>query len=254
MIQETRKTFLLHTMAIPGPKVFIAYAHNPEPYDILEQPDIETAILHNPGLSVQELQRLFDQECYEHQISRDTKISEHMKLVYLFANFLRSSGVNVEFDQDLNDVGCDNYLKWCLDKIEASQHVILIVTPSLKDFLRSKAPDEEWLFVGDSLYNLIEGNSKPFLPVFLNIPKDNDLLPVSLHNSSRYEVWGDFTLKNERTDNLVDLYARLIGEDRFNIPRPPVSIVQIPKKKSRGKAYLSAIIIACIAIYMWQLF
>lgn len=223
-----------------APKVFIAYTHNPDHYEELQPPDLQTAMYNNPGKTIEQLEQAFTQEIEEHKAHQERKIREHKRSVYCFANFLQSSGVTVEYDQSCTDTGYNNQMRWFQARIEASQYVILIATPSLQDFLRGEVPREkEMLFVGDYFYNLIEGKSKRFLSVFLNRPKDVSLLPVSLKMGDKYEILEPFDVSYERSDDLVQLYALLTDRNRFVAPCAPSGggIVPLPKKKGRGKQF-----------------
>ena len=220
-----------------GPKVFIAYTHNPYHYEELQPPDLQAAIDSNPGLTREQLEQDYAREVEELETIQEGNIRNHMKLVNCFARFLQSNGVTVEYDQTGADTGHGgNHMKWFQDRIEASQYVMLIATPSLHDFLRGDVPSErEMLFTGEYLYNLIEGKSKRFLSVFLNEPKNNSLLPVSLRMGDIYHISEPFDVRYERSDDLAQLYALLTDQNRFVAPCAPVGgIVPIMKKKGRG--------------------
>lgn len=223
----------------PQSKVFIAYPHNPVPYVQIAPPNVTEVLLRNPGMTEEEVQRLAKEEVIRHAQAEEKGIEANKRLVFQFAQFLQKSAVTVLYDQMLTDSGASNLMKWSQQHIEDSDFVILIVTPSLCDFLFNEVPPEkEYLFIGDFLYNLVHNPpaDKPLLPVFLERVKDIGLLPKALEASTSYEIWPPFSLECiPRNDELESLYARLTGQNRYEQPKPPLSgpIKLAPRRKRR---------------------
>ena len=173
----------------PQPKVFIAYPHNPVPYVQIAPPNVTEVLLHNPGMMEEEVRHLAKEEILRHARAEEKAIEANKKLVYRFAQFLQKNAIIVSYDQMLTDTGASNLTKWSQQQIEDSDFVILIVTPSLCDFLSNEVPaEEEYLFVGDFLYNMIHNPpaNKPLLPVFLERVKDIGFLPKALEASPNW--------------------------------------------------------------------
>ena len=198
----------------PCKTVFIAYPRNPEAYVNLEEPE---------GAPPHVMQE-FLLDAQENTRRREQAIQEHMKLVRDFAEFLQRHHVKVYYDQQAEHSGCTNLMKWFEARIDESDYVILVATSSLLDFLEGEVPiEEEPLFVGDYLYNLIHLSTKHVLPLFLNRGKDGDLLPVNLKASSLFQVSIPFCIDptQRRSDDLDKLYALLTGQDYYQPPPPP---------------------------------
>lgn len=222
------------------PKVFIAYPHNPVPYVQIAPPNVAEVLLHNPGMMEEEVRHMAKEEILRHAQAEEKAIEANKKLVYRFAQFLQKNAIIVSYDQMLTDTGASNLMKWSQQQIEDSDFVILIVTPSLCDFLSNEVPaEEEYLFVGDFLYNLIHNPpaNKPLLPVFLERVKDIGFLPKALEASTSYEIWQPFSIEHTpRNDDLESLYARLTGQNRYEQPKPPPSgPVKLPPRRKRRK-------------------
>ena len=201
-------------MAVSSPPktVFIAYPRNPEAYVYLEPPPDDA--------SPQDWQE-YHAASQEQERTQRATIMEHERLVDEFAKFLQASHVTVYYDQQAIHSGCTNLMKWFEARIEESDYVILVGTPSLLEFLQGEVPvEEEPLFVGDYLYNLIHLSTKHVLPLFLNSDKNVDFLPVELQASSLFQVVRPFCIDpaQRRSDDLDKLYALLTGQDYYQPP------------------------------------
>ena len=206
-----------------GFKVFIAYPHNPEGYVYIEPPDESQVLLRNPGLSREQIQDQYLKECRDNEERQESLMKCQAKLVLSFANFLEANSVAVAYDQLLTDVGSDNIMKWSQEQINDSDFIILIVTESFSEFLRTVVPPTEPIFTGDYLYNLIHDPPKPLIPVFLDQRKDHSLLEECNSMVTSYEIFQPFDPSRNNSDDFLALYARLTKQDRFAPPRPPTS-------------------------------
>lgn len=219
-------------------KVFIVYAHNPEPYRQIQPPgqaDVQQLLQRDPSRTEDAIWQAYEQECLDHERRRDEAIALHEKQVFDFASFLRESCIAVAYDRLLDDKGAPNKLKWSEQQIADSDYVLLIVTPSLLHFLH-QAPEDEFIFRGDYLYNLLH-HTPPglgILPIFLNRCKDLALLPKAREASTLYEVHSPFEVASgERPDDLITLYRVLTRQPAFVQPAAkPQAVVRIKPKKS----------------------
>ena len=251
---RTASTFLCSAMAEPPnperrkskllPKVFIVYAHNPGEYRQIHPPDVDGLMRDNPSMTRDWIEQQYEEEKIQLSAQTEENIRQHKLLVRKFSNFLTGAGVPVTYDQLLDDTGTDNLMRWTEQQIKDSDYVILIVTPSLHEFLTnpsSASRDEEYIFSGHTLYNLIHSPpSRPnsplglgvlcFLPVFLESTKNLDLLPKTLEAGSCYEVWKPFDVQRPRGDDLVLLYTLLTRQSVCPTPEP-IAYVPIRRKK-----------------------
>ncbi len=197
-------------MAEKMKSVFIAYSHNPEEYKYLLPPDTyDPQILESFEL---------DQQRNEQKQKED--IRQQKKLVHEFANFLIKKHVKVSYDQQLDDTGCGNIMKWYEEQMRESDYVIIIATQSLCDFLKDP-PKEEMLFAGEFFDNFIRYNSRKILSVFLDRVKDSELLPIGLISGNLYEILSPFSLEDQSNQSdMVRLYALLSDQNRFEPPAP----------------------------------
>ena len=229
------------------PKVFMAYPHNPGAYLQIAPPNVEAVLLQNPGMTRESIQEAYKQEKLRLSVDTEEEVKRHKYLVREFANFLAGSGIAVAYDQLLEDTGTDNLMKWTEQQMKDSDYVILIVTPSLCDFLSSPPPrDKEYIFSGHMLYNLIHSppprpnspvnvDALRFLPVFLNSTKNLNLLPKTLEAGNCYEIWKPFDVRLTREDDLVSLYTLLTRQSTCAAPPPTTTYVKIKPKRSRCK-------------------
>ena len=208
------------------PKVFIAYPHKPTPYTQLGPPPA--------GASPEQIA----EAVFRHGKAEEEEIRKHKEKVKAFADFLQKNCVAVAYDRLLEDAGSDNIVRWCQSQIETSDYLILIITPSFKPFLGKKGcpPDKEHVFHSDFLYNLIHGSCPEhteIVPVFLQCPKDLNHLPVALHTSTIYEVWGAYTQPFE--PDLEALYCRLTKQNRYQPPEPLKAPIVIEPRRGPCK-------------------
>ncbi len=206
-------------MATEKKCVFIAYAHNPEEYQYLVPPE---------DLDPQMLER-FERDKQSQEQKEKENIRKQKKLVYNFANFLIQHHVEVKYDQQIEDTGCGNKMKWYEEQMEESDYVIIIATPSLVAFLK-EPPEEEMLFAGEFFDIFIRNNSSKILSVFLNQDIDRAVLPMSISSGNVYEISEPFTLE-AANDEMEKLYAILTCQNRFEPPAPAPEPVRL---KSRG--------------------
>ncbi len=198
-----------HTDATFGllPKVFIVYPHSPRVYT---------------WTPVKELQ---DEQ--ERRIKED--VGHQERLVYRFAQYLESLKIAVAYEGLLNDAFTPNYMKWFQDQIADSDYVILIITNSFCHFLSNQPPEgKERIFTGHFLHTFVNNPKKPVLPVFLDRPKELELLPDALRSSTTYMVRASseppyFDVRQRELDSL---YALLTKQNRV-APPPIVSAIPI---------------------------
>lgn len=188
-------------------KVFIVYPHNPQIYTW------------NP----------VEQQRKEEAARREEVIKQHNQLVHHFAQFLQSMKIAVAYEGMLTDAFTSNYMKWFQTQILSSDYVILIITESFCPFLMNQPPeDKEKIFTGNFLHTLIHNPKKPLLPVFLNRPRNLDLLPDALRSSTTYTImstgyppWFDVQMRE-----MDSLFALLTRQSRI-MPPPVVASVPI---------------------------
>lgn len=229
------------------PKVFVVYAHNPGEYLQIRPPNVDEVMRKDPSMTRELIQQRYEREKIQLSTQTEENIRKHKLLVREFSDFLQSSGVAVAYDQLLADTGTDNLMRWTEQQIEDSDYVILIVTPSLREFLTNPSyasRDEEYIFSGHTLYNLIHSPpSRPnsplglgvlcFLPVFLESTKNLGFLPKTLEAGSCYEIWKPFDVQRPQGDDLVSLYTLLT---RQSVCPPPAHIGYVPiRPKKRCK-------------------
>ena len=176
-------------------KVFILSPHNPDKYT---QPQLPTQ---QPMSSTAVHQ--FENEQNEPRMN--PKITKHQDEVYRFAYFLQRNCVAVAYDLMLKDTPTSNILNWVEKQIEDSDYVILIITPSFKEFLVNPPPHEkEWIFGTDYVSRLVGYSSSKetkFLVVFLNREKDKRLLPTTLLGHTLYKICEPFEIGKTRHDD-----------------------------------------------------
>ena len=214
-------------------KVFIVYAHNPHLYTQLQPPSPEDVKRLDPTKTEQAIWEEFRQECIDHERKMAEVIAHHEEEVAKFAAFLQKSGVAVAYDRLLDDTSAANKLRWTQEQIADSDYVVLVITPSFLHFLQQQPPpEEEYIFSGDYLFNIIHGTDITFLPIFLNRPKELSLLPKAREANSLYEVRFPLDLTDSsRGDDLMSLYRLLTKQPEYI--QYPVSqeIVRLKPKK-----------------------
>ena len=171
-------------------------------------------------------------EILKHEVEQKKRIRQHERSVYMFATFLQHSGVAVAYDQLLYDSSVSNRKMWFEKQIKDSDYIILIITRSFDKFLGgSKLPDDEYMFKGNYLYNIIDHpGDLNFLPVFLDEKKNIDLLPPALKHTPSCEIQYPFDVQSQsRQDDLVKLYRLLTKQASQDVAQQPPRIVQLPE-------------------------
>ena len=167
-----------------------------------------------------------------HDAALRNRIRYHEQLVHKFATFLQHSGIAVAYDQLLYDSSVSNRKMWFEKQIEDSDYIILIITPSFHQFLGdSELPDDEYMFKGNYLYNIIDHpGDLNFLPVFLDEKKNIDLLPPALRHIPSCEIQYPFDVQSQsRQDDLVKLYRLLTKQVSQDVAQQPPHIVHLPE-------------------------
>ena len=214
------------------PKVFIAYAHKPTVY---EKPTPPETVEDNPAVW-----RRYEDEVIRLGRNKEIEVKAQESLVKAFADFLFTQFIAVAYDLLVRDSGVASIMRWCEAQIDGSDYLILVITPSLRPFLRLDCPPiEEPLFSSLYLYNLITGRPKrkdgsplEIIPLFLSSPKNLDHVPTNLKGSSMYEVW-DNENKFSLSEDLITLLCRLTGQDRYTpLPPQPHDPIHIQSKPS----------------------
>ena len=84
----------------------------------------------------------------------------------------------------------DNWLRWTDDRLREADCVLLACSPTLISNLLSSSTIhmERALRAVNSLINTMPDPSKPFYPVFLNMPRQVDWIPTQLKNSSCFQL------------------------------------------------------------------
>lgn len=172
------------------------------------------------------------------------KITKHQNEVYRFACFLQRNYIAVAYDLMLKDTPASDILKWVEDQIKDSDYVILIITPSFKEFLVNPPPHEkECIFGAGGGYvsRLVDYSSSKeikFLVVFLNREKDERLLPTTLRGHTMYKICEPFEIGETRRDDLEDLYAALTNQKRY-IPSEPLGVIPLTKRKTTLQGFIA---------------
>lgn len=206
------------------PKVFVVYARNPTVYTQVAPPKPV------PDMTDEELQA-FTVEATQHLQRQEEAIRNHQALIRRFASFLQRSLIAVSYDQLLLDTGAGNQMRWYQEQIADSDYLILVITPSFKEFLQDEAPpEEEYIFTGHYLFNLINNPSPHlrFLPVFLNQPADRELLPVALKAASVFQIVEPFDVQR---GDMCSLYAILTNQRLCEAPVPEGVVKLKPKRR-----------------------
>lgn len=219
------------------PKVFIAYPHKPTVYTQLAPPE--------NAREGSEVWRRYEDEVVRLAQSAEAEVRAQEELVRKFADFLISQSIAVAYDLLVRDRGVANIRRWCETQIQDSDYLILVATPSLREFLDANCPpDKEPLFSSDYLYNVIHsrpknGLGKPLqiVPLFLSSAQNLDYVPMTLRASSTYEVW-DSEYREPLSEGLTSLLCRLTGQNRYQ-PPPPQKQIVIPPRRSKCKKHFT---------------
>lgn len=212
-------------------KVFLAYAHNPDPYEQYIPPYSQQQLMADPGLF-----QLVLQEKAEHLSRQQAKIKGHVDTVKRFADCLQGNGVPVAYDRYWEGQQIPNLLQHYEQQINDSDVVLLIISPSLKFYMENDVPDskDEILLTKDFLYNLINVK-KPegtcFIPVFLNRTLDRGLIPTTLSSASTYVIKEPFDCT---VGDMYDLYAYLTNQKSIEMAQP-TCVIALPKRNSPCK-------------------
>lgn len=214
------------------PKVFIAYPRKPTVYEQLAPPD--------SGADDPQLWRQFEDLVIQHGRATEVETRAHEEAVKKFADFLITQWIAVAYDLLVRDRGIENITRWYQDQINDCDYLLLIVTPSLREFLNQRCPpDKEPLFTSDYLYNLIHSprersdGRKPLqiVPVFLHCVKTLGHVPTALQGACMYEIW-DESYTQPLSEGLTSLLCRLTGQSRYQPPDPsPAPIVFVPQRR-----------------------
>lgn len=214
------------------PKVFIAYPRKPTVYEQLAPPENAAD---NP-----EIWRQFEDRVVQHEIAVEEETRAHEETVKNFADFLITQSIAVAYDLLVRDLEIENFTRWYQTQIDDSDYLLLIVTPSLREFLNTRCPPvKEPLFNSDYLYNLIHSSrqrndgKKPLqlVPVFLHSVKNLTHLPTALQAACIYEIWDD-TYREPLSEGLTSLICRLTGQNRYQPPEPsPTPIEFVPRRR-----------------------
>ena len=206
-------------------KVFLAYVHNPDQYETFIPPYPPEQLFDQNILHLVQQQRL------QHESQQASKILAHRACVKRLAEYLKSVGVAVSYDQHWEGQQISNQLQHYEQQIADSDFVLLIITPSVKYYLENDAPkEEEILFTEHFLYNLMtikKPDGTNFIPVFLNKRKDVSLVPTSLASSTSYELIEPFDIHR---GDMYDLYALLTNQKLSETT--PLGPYRLPSKPS----------------------
>lgn len=214
------------------PKVFIAYPRKPTVYEQLAPPE--------NGADDPQLWRQFEDRVVQHGRAIEEETRAHEETVKKFADFLITQWISVAYDLLVRDRGMENITRWYQNQIDDSDYLLLIVTPSLREFLDKRCPpDKEPLFNSDYLYNLIHSprqrsdGKKPLqiVPVFLHCVKTLEQVPLALQGACMYEIW-DEAYTQPLSEGLTSLLCRLTGQNRYQPPDPsPNPIILVPQRR-----------------------
>lgn len=207
-------------------KVFIAYAHNPDPYEKYIPPYQPAALQANPALY-----QLVLREKAEHEWRQQDKIQRQKDAVKRLADVLGAGGVPVAYDQyNLEGPPVTNQLQHYEQQICDSDFVLLVITPSLLYYMNNKVPlEDEILLARDFLSNLMtvkKPHGTHFLPVFVNCEKDLSLVPTALSSTRCYQLVEPF---NVEQGDLYTLYAMLTNQQTIDL-QPPAQPINLPKR------------------------
>ena len=211
-------------------KVFMAYIHNPDPYEQYIPPYTRDQ-LRNPAIYRQALR-----EKAEHSTHQLDKIQLHKATVRRLIESLVSCGVAVSHDQIHEEEHVTNLLKYYEDQIIDSDAVLLIITKSLNYYMSNEAPmdENEILLTRHFLHNLMtikKPSGTCFIPVFINRPVDRSSIPTTLASSNCYSVCEPFDVCS---GGLSDLYAYLTNQNTLELPSSS-EVIAIPQRRTACK-------------------
>ena len=174
-----------------------------------------------------------------------------------------------------------NWSKWTEKMIEMSDFVLIVCSPSLHRHLQSHGLVEmtRGKFFANAITNVIDSHASKFIPVFLNVGCQQDLVPTSLRMSTSYslnmaefrERLGDMeglsqeqfasrlseVLQEQRFQNIVALLAHLRGEPYNPQPHPPPNPVRLPVQLQgppAGKFFFAVFNWETVVTYWYFLF
>ena len=177
--------------------------------------------------------------------------------VQLLADILSSyGGILCQFD-GYDSFSADNWSTWAQKMIEDSDFVITVCSPMLKRILREPRHEvvnmRRGKFYADSVANCISPHK--FIPVFLNMPVNDDWVPENLKMATSYELHvnefasnvGDTEgmhplafeqklsslLENPMFESIMQLVATLRNEPVNPRPKAPPRVIR-PLIRGRG--------------------
>ena len=188
----------------------VIYAHNPNHYVQIAPPIVKN----------EETRAQYYREVLENEERREQNVTYQRELVKMFADFLTILGIAVAYDQLIKDCPIDNKRKWIQDQIKDSDYVIFIITPSFKTLMEGEdTPDEEMIFQGPYLHNLMSKPEKNFneekialVSVFLDRCKRSEHIPKALETGNVFELWKPFVQDERRKDDLLSFCSFIMGE------------------------------------------
>lgn len=197
-------------------KATVLYPHNPEVYEQIAPPNMEESQRRDPHLAVV-INAEHDDEVVQNENGIKDKIDSHKKDVKGLVNFLISLGISTAYDQQIEDRPIESKTQWLQEEIKDSDYVIIVITPSFLHLLNA-APEEELIFKGPYVHNLITGLEKRrdgskinLVCVFLDRTKRLDEVPTSLKTGHVFELWAPFVQHDGRSDDLNTFLSLLNG-------------------------------------------
>ena len=180
-------SFYIFIFLFIGSRVFILSPRNPNEYThIMPPPELQE----HPGR--EDILTKYEEEVQKHKARMEGEIAEHQNKMVSFAAYLERRGITVTGVHQLNDMAVGNVIQWADRRIRRSDFVLLVITPSFSKFLDSPPPPEDEVIFGATggyvsrlLHHSPEGVT--FLCVFLDQPKNMDLLPITLRGQTLYE-------------------------------------------------------------------
>ena len=197
------------------PKATVIYAHNPEVYQQITAPDVQALLRQHTTLTREQIETQYEAEIIENERQMKENIRENKGLIAMFASFLTGLGITVVRDEGLKDCYVASKTQYMDEQIKDSDYVILVITPSFIPFL-NVAPHEELIFKSPYLHNLIRrpgrnnsGREIKIICVFLDRPRNIELVPTELKTGIIYELWQPFHLDKERKDE-TQMFVKLM--------------------------------------------
>ena len=173
--------------ALVESQVFILSPCNPNEYThIMPPPELQE----HPER--EDILTKYNEERQENKARMDREIAKHQKEILNFVAHLEKRGITVTGVHQLVDNPVSNVIQWADQHIKKSDFVILVITPSFSTFLDSPPPPEDEIIFGATggyvsrlLHHPPQGVR--FLCVFLDHPKNMDLIPTTLLGQPLYE-------------------------------------------------------------------